>query len=173
VSGISGKVIGAGTTGFSAEFRIEGLEETLAALCALDRDIYAGLIRALKTVGDLLAADADAAAPLGAKGGYFTRMSVRGQKVGVKVGARAGSVAGRNAAIFEFAGTRMQSRLGGPITGQGAAMVSWLDGFGKPGRFLWASWDKSKDRAEVQIRTMMSQAERICRERLNAAGEAF
>jgi hypothetical protein len=173
VSGISGKTIGGGGTGFSAEFRIEGLEETLAALRALDRDIYAGLIRGLKTVGDLLVVDADAAAPPQAKGGYGARVTVRGKKVGVKVFARAGSDAGRAAAIFEFAGTRMQSRLGGPITAQGAAMVRWLDGFGKPGRFLWASWDKSKDRAEAQIRVMMAQAERICQERLTAAGEAF
>jgi hypothetical protein len=163
----------AGERGFSAEFRIEGLEETLAALRALDRDVYAGLIRGMKTIGNLVAQAADDAAPPSAKGGYVTRMSLRGKKVGVKVAARAGSVAGRNAAIFEFAGTRMQSKAGGPITGQGAAMVRWLDGYGKPGRFLWHSWDENKDRAELQIRNLMAEAERICQDRLNAAGEAF
>lgn len=163
----------AGEKGFSAEFRIEGLEETLAALRALDRDIYAGLVRGMKTIGNLVADAADASAPPEAKGGYVTRMSLRGKKVGVKVAARAGCQAGRNAAIFEFAGTRMQSRLGGPMTPQGAAMVRWLDGFGKPGRFLWHAWDQNKDRAELQIRNLMGEAERLCQERLNAAGEAF
>jgi hypothetical protein len=170
---VSGKVVGAGETGFSAEIRIDGLEETLAALRMLDRDIYAGLVRGLKTVGDLLVVDADAAAPPDAKGGYGARMTVRGKKVGVKVFAKAGSQAGRNAAIFEFAGTRGQSRLGGPITGQGAAMVRWLDGYGKPGRFLWGAWDRNKERAENQIRVMMAQAEKLCQDRLAAAGEAF
>lgn len=170
---VSGKAIGAGGTGFSAEFRIDGLEETLAALRFLDRDVYAGLIRGMKTIGNLIAQEADAGAPPDAKGGYVTRMTVRGDKVGVKVAARAGSLAGRNAAIFEFAGTRMQARLGGPITGQGAAMVRWLDGFGKPGRFLWGAWDANKDRAELQIRNLMAEAERICQGRLSAAGEGF
>ena len=170
---VSGKVVGGGGTGFSAEIRIDGLEETLAALRMLDRDVYAGLIRGLKTVGDLLVVDADAGAPLDAKGGYGARMSVRGKKVGVKVFAKAGSVAGKNAAIFEFAGTRMESRSGGPITSQGAAMVRWLNGYGKPGRFLWGAWDKNKDRAENQIRVLMAQAEKLCQDRLSAAGEAF
>ena len=170
---VSGKAIGAGGQGFSAEFRIEGLDETLAALRSLDRDVYAGLVRGMKTIGELIAADADAGAPLDAKGGYGSRMTMRGNRVGVKVFAKAGSVAGRNAAIFEFAGTRMQSRMGGPITAQGAAMVRWLDGFDKPGRFLWGAWDKNKGRAEMQIRALMAEAERVCQERLRAAGEAF
>ena len=67
----------------------------------------------------------------------------------------------------------MQSRMGGPITPQGAAMVRWLDGFNKPGRFLWGAWDKNKGRAEMQIRALMAEAERVCQERLRAAGEAF
>ena len=67
----------------------------------------------------------------------------------------------------------MQSRLGGPITGQGAAMVRWLDGYGKPGRFLWGSWDHTKMRAEAAVKGAMAEAERVVQERLNAVGEAF
>jgi hypothetical protein len=171
VAGVSGKVVGAGGTGFSAEVRIEGLEETVAALRALAPEVQRGFLRSLKTVGDALKADADAAAPAHAKGGYVVKLKQRGKQVGVKVAARAGSTAGRNAAIFEFAGARGLSKTGGPITGQGAAMVRWLDGYGRPGRFLWGSWDRHKAEAEAAVRGAMAEAERIIQEKLAAAGE--
>ena len=108
MSGISNKAL-AGGTGFSAEFRIDGLEETLAALRMLDRDVYAGLVRGLRP---LVSARRRRRRRRSARrqGRLLHAHDHARQERGVKVGARAGSVAGRNAAIFEFAGTRGQSR---------------------------------------------------------------
>lgn len=163
------KVVGAGGKGYSAEIRITGLEETIAALRSLAPDVLKRLNREMRGIGRLIASDAARSAPPGHTLIYRVRMRQRGKKAGMSVMA-----VDRDTAIFEFAGTKMRNRAGnGPPTPQGLAMINWLNGFGSPGRFLWDSWDRNKDRIEASIRESMAGAERELQERLNAAGEVF
>jgi hypothetical protein len=173
VSGISSKVVGVGRGGFSAELRVDGLEETMAALRALAPEVDKGFKRKFRLIGTRLAGEAEGMSPVNAHGGYGSRLTIRGKRVGLKIFAKAGSPAGKNAAIFEFAGTRMQSKDGGPITGQGAAMVRWLDGYAKPGRFLWYAWDSNREVVRSEIADAMLEVERVVQEKLDAAGETY
>ena len=168
MSTVSGQVTGAGGKGFSAEIRIDGLEETLAALRALAPDVEKRMQRTIKEAAQNVASAASGTGPPGHPMSYRIQSSRRGKNVGMKIRA-----ADAESAIFEFAGTKMLSRTGGPITPQGAAMVRWLDGFGKPGRFLWQAWDDHKDAFEAVLKDQMAEAERVVQERLTAAGETF
>lgn len=163
----SGKVT-AGRKGFSAEIRIEGLEDTIAALRALEPDVLKRLNRTLRTAANKVASEAAGAGVSGHKMSYRVTNRQRGKKAGMSIIA-----ADRDTAIFEFAGSLMRSRDGGPITPQGAGMVRWLDEFGKPGRFLWAAWDSQKVRFEADVSSAMAEAERELQAHLNAAGEGF
>ena len=76
-----------------------------------------------------------------------------------------------NAAVFEFAGTRMMAKGGkGPITPQGAAMVTWLNGFARPGRFLWGAWDAQAPVFEGELKSSMATAEKELQAKLNESG---
>jgi hypothetical protein len=168
VTSYSGKATGAKGKGFSAEIRVEGLEATIAALRALAPDVLKRLQKEIKNSVRHVAAAAATRGPSGHPLKYAVRSSMRGKKTGMRVIA-----ADRDTSIFEFAGTKGLSRSGGPITPQGAAMVRWLDGFGKPGRFLWGAWDESKDDVEADIKRAMGEAEHELQDHLNAAGETF
>jgi len=165
---MSGKVIGAKGRGLSAEISIDGLEATLGALRGLEPDVLKRLQAELRAAVRSVGVAATAAGPPGHTLTYTVRSSQRGKRAGMKIIA-----ADRDTAIFEFAGTKGLSRIGGPITPQGAAMVKWLDGFGKPGRFLWGAWDKEKDVVDAHVRGAMASAEHELQAHLNAAGETF
>lgn len=165
---ISGKVTGAGGSGFSSEIRIEGLEQTIAALRAIEPEALKVLQKEITEALNKVKAAASGSAPPPATGQYVIRRSLRGRRAGARLMA-----AEKWTAVFEFAGTRMRSRTGGPITPQGAAMVRWLDGFGKPGRFLWAAWDANKVAFEAELKAAFDKAEATLQRKLNAAGEVF
>lgn len=156
---------------YGAEIRIDGLDETLAALRGLLPDVYKRLnklIRAdltkVKTVADYHLAMA------GGRAGknYRVSMTSTGRDPRGRVFATS-----KEAAVFEFAGTKMRSRTGGPITPQGAGLVKHLEGFGKPGRFLWDAWDLQKVALERDLTATMGEAERELQAHLNAAGDVF
>jgi hypothetical protein len=53
-------------------------------------------------------------------------------------------------------------------------MVRWLgSGFGRPGRFLWDSWDMQKTALDANIRKTIADAEQELQGHLNAAGEGW
>lgn len=164
----SGKVTGAGGRGFSAEIRIEGLEDTIGALRALEPDVLKALRSEIKEAIRDVGREASSAGPPGHSLKYYVRDSIRGKRVGARLGAD-----DRDTSIFEFAGTRMRSRAGGPITPQGAAMVRWLEGFGSPGRFMWAAWDRRRSVFEAELKAAIGRAERTLQDRLDRAGEVF
>jgi hypothetical protein len=167
----SGKAIGAGGKGFSAEIRVEGLEQTIAALRSLEPDVLKRMNKTLKDAArGITSGAASSFASTGhGPGRYVVRQTSRGKKTGIRIMA-----GGKEEAIFEFAGTKMSNKSGkGPITAQGAAMVRWLDGFGKPGRFLWAEFDQRRDVFEAELKSAMADAERELQASLNAAGEVF
>jgi hypothetical protein len=160
-----------------SEITIVGIEDTIAALRALEPDVLKRMnkvIRAdltkVKTVAQtsfgMAASSWSEPTP---QGNYAVRMVSRGEKMGGSVRA-----VSKWAAIFEFAGTKGKSRSGGPITPQGRAMVRWLgSGFGRPGRFLWDSWDMQKTALDANIRKTIADAEQELQGSLNAAGEAW
>lgn len=166
----SGKVVGgkSGKHGFSAEIRVDGLEETIAALRALEPDVFKRMNKVIRQAVVSVGAAASSRGPSGHPLSYRVRTSSRGKRVGMSIRA-----ADKETAIFEFAGTKGRSRSGGPITPQGAQMVRWLDGFGKPGRFMWAAWDEKKDAFEAELKRAMGEAERELQAHLTAAGEVF
>jgi hypothetical protein len=171
VTSYSGKVSSSSGRGLSPEIRVEGLEETLAALRALEPDLLKRMNKRIRAALTKVGARADARLPRGKKAGrrYTIRTSSRGKRTGMRLVAT-----DKYAAMFEFAGTKGLSRTGGPITAQGAAMVKWLDrDFGKPGRFLWDAWDKDKAGFEREMRTAIDEAEHELQRHLDAAGEAY
>lgn len=166
----SGKVTGSGGKGFSAELRVSGLDETIAALRALEPLLLKEMQAEMKRAAGKVASGASRSfARTGhGSGEYKVRSSARGKRTGMRVTA-----AGKEEAIFELAGTKMRSRSGGPITPQGAAMVRWLDGFGKPGRFLWDTWNEQKTVFERDLKAAIDGAEHELQARLDAAGERY
>ncbi len=165
---MSGKATGDNGRGYSAEIQINGLGDTVAALRSLAPDVLKRLRRRLKSLVSKIGSEAGGFGPPGHQLSYVVRESTRGKRVGMKL-----SAANAETAIFENAGTRMRSKSGGEITPQGAAMVRWLDAFGRPGRFMWEAWDRNKAETEAEIRAEMAAAERELQARLNAAGEVF
>ena len=161
-------VSGKSHRGPSSEIRLEGLEETLAALRALEPDVLKRLQKTIRGSLDKVKRAASGSGPSGHPMRYTTRTSTRGKRAGMRLVAR-----DKETAIFEFAGAKGLSRSGGAITPQGAAMVKWLEGFGKPGRFLWQAWDQHKDVFERELKAAMADAEHELQAHLDAAGEAF
>ena len=153
----SGKVSGGGR-GFSSEIRVTGIEDTVAALRRLEPDVLRAMQREIREALTKVKAAAAGSAPAPALGTYVIRSSMRGKKAGMRLMA-----GDKYTAIFEF----------GPITPQGAAMVRWLDGFGAPGRFLWAAWDARKGEFEAELKAAIGKAERELQSALGRAGEAF
>jgi hypothetical protein len=154
-----------------AEVQIEGLEETLKVLRGFEPEILKGLNKAIrasltnvKKVAEMSVREA------GHAGG--NHYSVRMRSTGARTGGSIRAVS-KEAAIFEFAGTKGRSKTGGPITPQGAAMVRWLDSFGRPGRFLWDSWDLQQFATDRNIRKSIADAEAELQHRLDAAGERY
>jgi len=164
----SGKVTGAGGKGFSAEIRVEGLEQTIAALRALEPEALKRMNKTIRASLTKVKSSASASGPSGHPMSYRIRASSRGKRTGMSLRA-----ADKETSIFEFAGSRMRSRSGGPITPQGAAMVKWLDGFGKPGRFMWDAWDKHKTAFESDLKGAIAEAEHAVQAKLDAAGEGW
>lgn len=164
----SSKATGKSGKGFSSEIRVEGLEETIAALRALEPDVLKRTQATIRKAVMDIGVAASSRGPSGHKLSYRVRTSARGKRAGMSIRAL-----DRDTAIFEFAGSKGLSRSGGPITPQGAAMVRWLDGFGQPGRFLWQAWDEHKDAFEAELKRAMGEAERELQAHLNAAGEVF
>lgn len=163
-----GKATGAKGKGFSAEIRVDGLEETIAALRALEPDVLKRMQKTIRAAAAVVARAAGVGGPAGHSRKYRMRQTSRGKRAGMRIMA-----ADKETAIFEFAGTKGLSRSGGPITPQGAAMVKWLDGFGKPGRFLWQAWDEHKDAFEAELKSAMGEAEHALQVHLDAAGESY
>lgn len=151
-----------------SEIRIEGLEDTLAALRALEPDVLKRMQKTIRAALAKVKSGASSGAPPGHPMSYSIRTSSRGKRTGMRLVA-----ADAETAIFEFAGSKGLSRSGGAITPQGAAMVRWLDGFGKPGRFMWQAWDEHKDAFERERKAAMTDAEHDLQAHLNAAGEVF
>ena len=168
MSDFGGKVTGGGGRGFSSEIRVTGIEDTIAALRKLEPDVLKAMQKEIRQALSKVKAAAAGSPPPPALGSYVIRASARGKKTGMRLIAT-----DKYSAIFEFAGTRMRSRDGGPITPQGAAMVRWLDGFGKPGRFLWAAWDAHKGEFEAELKAAIAKAEAELHASLDRAGEAF
>lgn len=164
---ISSKVSGSGRTGFSAELRIDGLEETIAALKALEPEVLKAMQKEIReAVTDVARKASTSFARTGhGAGDYRVRSQSRGKRTGMSVKA-----AGKEEAIFELAGTKGRSRTRGPITPQGAAMVRWLDRFAKPGRFLWSAFDAQKGELAIQVEKSIREAEHVIQRRLDAAG---
>ena len=155
-----------------AEVQITGLEETLRALKAFEPDVFKRTTKTIrvsltkvKTVADFHLRMA------GHRSGanYSVRMRNSGRRTGGRVLA-----VSKDASIFEFAGSKGRSKTGGPITPQGAAMVRWLErDFGKPGRFLWDSWDLQKVALDKELRATVADSEHELQQRLDAAGERY
>ena len=164
----SGKVTGASGKGFSADIRVEGLEQTIAALRALEPEALKRMNKTIRASLTKVKSAASASGPPGHRMSYRIRASSRGKRTGMSLRA-----ADKETSIFEFAGTKGRSRSGGPITPQGAAMVKWLDGFGKPGRFMWDAWDKHKSVFERDLKAAIGEAEHAVQAKLDAAGERY
>ena|GEM_PF-1412886 len=164
----SGKVTGASGQGFSAEVRVEGLEQTIAALRALEPEALKRMNKTIRASLTKVKNAASASGPPGHRMSYRIRASSRGKRVGMRLMA-----ADKETSIFEFAGAKGRSRSGGPITPQGAAMVKWLDGFGKPGRFMWQAWDEHKAAFERDLKGAIGDAEHVIQAKLDAAGEGW
>jgi hypothetical protein len=169
VTNYSGKATGAGGRGFSAEIRVEGLAETIAALRLVEPEALKVLKSTMRKAGLRVAANAHGRfAATGHPGGVYKveqKLSSR-TKPGLRVFAT-----DYNAAVFEFAGTRMAAKGGkGPITPQGAAMVAWLQHFAKPGRFLWGAWDAQAPVFEAELKSAMATAEQGLQAKLDAVG---
>ena len=163
-----GKVTGAGGKGFSSEITIEGYEDTVAALRSLEPDVLKRMNKEIRAAINKVKAAAVASGPSGHPLKYTVRMTARGKKAGTRLMA-----ADKETSIFEFAGTKGKSRTGGPITPQGSAMVRWLDGFGKPGRFMWKAWDDGAAAFETDLKSAVADAEQELQGHLNAAGEVY
>lgn len=166
MSRYSDKVSGAGGRGFSAEIRIEGLEQTLGVLRAIEPEVLKRLQAQIKESAEKVTKGAamEFAMTGHGMGTYKMRNTTRGKKTGLRIFAK-----GKDEAIFEFAGTR-----GGPYTPQGAGLVDWLSRrFGKPGRFLWNEWDRQKAEFERDLRSAMDEAEAHIQSHLNAIGETY
>ena len=165
----SGKATGTGGRGFSAEIRVEGLEQTIAVMRSIAPEALKVLTSTMRKAGSRVAASAHGRfAATGHPGGsYIVRQSLLSRsRPGMRVIAT-----DYNAAVFEFAGTRMMAKGGsGPITPQGAAMVAWLQGFAKPGRFLWGAWDAQKGVFEAELKSDMATAEKVLQAKLDASG---
>jgi hypothetical protein len=163
-----GKGVSGSGKAFGAEIRIEGLEETIAAMRAIEPQIYKAMMAEIRVHLSKVTAAASASVPAPAEGKYVIRSRARGKKAGMSAIA-----ADKYSAIFEFAGTKMRSRSGGPITPQGAAMVRWLSGFGAPGRFLWGAWDRMKGEFDSEMRATILAAEKELQTALAASGQEF
>ena len=165
----SGKVTGTGGGGFSSEIRVEGLEATIAALRSLEPDVLKTMQREIRAALTKVRGAAAGSPPAPALGQYAIRSSARGKRVGMRLAA-----VDKYSAVFEFAGTRNMDAAGtGPITPQGAAMVRWLDGFGRPGRFLWGAWDANRAGFEADMKAAIERAEAALQASLGRAGEVF
>jgi len=165
----SSKITTSEGRGLSSEIRVEGLDSTLAALRAFQPDVLKAMNERIRAALTRVMRRADSSGPEQVKGGYVIRSSSRGKRAGMRIVAQS-----RDAAIFEFAGTRGLSRMGGPITPQGAAMVRWLDrDFGKPGRILWAAWDREEAATLREVKDAIHDAERQLQRHLDATGVGY
>lgn len=155
--------------GFSAEVRIEGLEETVAALRAFEPDALKAMQKEIREEAWKVARLATSRfSRTGHSGSYAVRSSYRGKRTGMSIRA-----VDKETSIFEFAGTKGRSRTGGPITPQGMAMIRWLYTFGRPGRFLWGAYDATKDEFNAQLKRSIDKAERELQRHLDSVGEAY
>lgn len=159
---MAGKV-SAGGKGYSAELTVDGIEGMIAALKEFEPKALRRMNLAIKTSLSPVASTAGASGPPSAEHKYVIRNSSRGKKVGTKVVA-----AGKNDAIFEFAG-----KPGNVKTSQGAGLIRWLnDRYGSPGRFLWAAWDAHKGTVIPAVEAAIREAERELQAAMDRQGVA-
>lgn len=141
---------------YETEIKIKNLDAVTLGLKKIEPDALKRMKRELRKAGNEVASLANARAPLSAQGGFGTRVTEHGKNTGMKVFAKGGKdPAGKNAAIFEFAG-----KPGNVKVSQGRALIGWLNGgYGTPGRFLWAAWGAKKTAVLAEVERVMRQAE--------------
>lgn len=158
--------VSAGSSGgWQVRLQIDGVTNTVRALRTLAPDISKRMLKELRQAGNRIARGAqskfaEAEGPSASKGDYAVRMRTRRQKgseARFSVGVYAKS---KNAAIFELAAASK--------TPQGAAMVSWLDSYGSPGRFLWDTWDEIGGEVQDAMRMSIARAESELQARIDA-----
>jgi hypothetical protein len=156
-------VTGSAADAWEVRLQIDGVTNTIRALRNLAPDLSRRLRASLRGAGNRIASFADASlarvSPDDAPGAYKTRMRIKHGEFQVSVYA-----ATKNAAIFEFAG---KANPGG-VTPQGAAMISWLNGYASPGRFLWDAWDQMGGSVQAEMLADIQAAEAELQVRLDA-----
>ena len=167
---MNGKVT-AGGKGFSAEIRVEGLKETMAALKTFEPEVYKALRKSIRTE---LKRVEGLAGRIGG-GSYKVTMKDAGKRPGGGVTGIPGnkqhlndwSAPATRAVIMEFA------RRG--KTPQAQSMIdSYQARYGSPGRMLWRAWDSGLgDEVLRNIDEAIRDAETTLQARLESAGEAF
>ncbi len=151
---------------WEVRLQIDGVTNTVRALRNLAPDLSKCLRSQLRVAGNRIAMFADASLSSlpgvhgdDVSGAYKVRERTKRGKFQVSVYA-----AKRDAAIFEFAG---KVNAGGK-TPQGAAMIRWLDGTAKPGRFLWHAWDEIGGEVQAAMLADVRAAEAELQARLDA-----
>lgn len=164
------KVVGSSGKGYSAEVRVEGLKETMAALKAFEPEIYKALRKQIREELKRLASGASSRYG----GNYAVSIRDTGKRAGGAVYARMPARSSMNdwsapatrAVIMEFAKNGK--------TPQAQGMIDFFQSyFGSPGRFLWAEWDEVKSDVMTNIEGAIRDAERTLQERLDAAGVSY
>lgn len=158
----------------SAQTSIE-VKHAAATIRAL-RDMEPDLRKRLnKTIRAALSWTVDGARSRYPEGSWIIRINNKSLlgSISARAGTRANqfgkSDPGVRAAVFEFAGKYQPGR-----TPQARAMIASLNArYGQPGRFLWDSWDATKDTVLDTIRDAVYQVERELQARLDAAGESY
>lgn len=163
--------------GLGVRIELQGMAETILALEQVDPDVVKYLKRRLTSVGQVVAGTASRRAPVGRtrkmRSGYRTSTRSYSKRVVTIV---------RNdtpqANILEFAGSRSSGNPGpikvtrGPRAGtyrkgSGPQLIRTLDNeYGKPGRFLWDSYDALEPWIVDQVDAAGREAEAALEARL-------
>ena len=118
------------------------------ALAAVDNDIRAAGREVTDEASARVRALATSHGRRDTAAGYRTRVTARGVRIEGK---------GRGGAIIEFAGAKNPRGA----TAQGRSLIATLSRrYGKPGRLLWAAWDKRSGQVNARITTTTEAAER-------------
>lgn len=150
---------------YDVQMKVDNFDGVMMALRQLDKDGWKRTRARFRTAGKKVSSLANAREPRNAVGGIGVTVKDYGHLPGMRIFARGGSKTGKNAAIFEFAGTRSRGK-----TPQGKAMIEWLDGYGRPGRFLWAAWDAKSAEVMADVREAWDEAEKLAQSAVDRIG---
>ena len=152
--------------------QILGVKATVTALRAFEPEVLKGMNKQIRASMTRVRDGAKAKYPGGSWSVRVNQSKILGQVVtsgGKATGSWGTSPGGVRAAVFEFLGTS----YGGKRPQVVNAIRSLNARYGRPGRFLWASWEQHGPAVLADIERSVRTAESELQARLDAAGEGY